>query len=142
MSSRIKNIDDLHSEIAKLNSLHLSQKEALAVRFKSPSDIYATVLSLFPNSSVIAGLRGQDFVGLLSRIVLPVALNKTLFRHSNFIVKALVGMASQKASHFISEDSVTGLWDKAKGLFNKLTHKDAHKRPKTKNLQGYGIASV
>jgi len=65
----------------------------------------------------------QDFLGLISRFVLPLALNKTLFKRSNFIVKTLVGILSQKASHYVSEDNVVGVWDKAKGLFNNLFKK-------------------
>jgi len=144
MDLPIRNIDDLHSEIARLSGLRQQQKEALNERFSSPSAIFSTIFSLFPKSPATDGIRGnllnQDYFGLLSRIILPFALNKTLFRHSGFIVKTLVGMVSQKASHFISEDTVTGLWDKAKGLFNKVTGKGKSK--KKKNLQGYGIAPI
>jgi hypothetical protein len=70
------------------------------------------------------GILGQDFFGIISRFALPFTLNKTIFRHSNFLIKALVGLVSQKASHYISEDSVSGIWDKAKGLFSKIIHKD------------------
>lgn len=142
MDLPIRNINDLNSEIARLTGLQQQQKEALHERFNGPSALFSTVLSLFPKSPTADSIRGnllnQDYFGLLSRIILPFALNKTLFRHSNFIIKALVGMLSQKASHFISEDSVTSLWDKAKDLFNKVTSKS--KSPKKKNLQGYGIA--
>lgn len=141
MDLPIRNIDNLHSEIARLTGLQQQQKEALHERFSSPSALFATALSLFPKSPTTDSIRGnllnQDYFGLISRIVLPLALNKTIFRHSNFIIKALVGMLSQKASHFISEDSVSSLWDKAKGLFNKVTGKN--KAPKEKDLQGYGI---
>lgn len=144
MDLPIRNINDLNSEIARLTGLQQQQKEALHERFNGPSALFSTVLSLFPKSTTTDSIRGnllnQDYFGLLSRIILPFALNKTLFRHSNFIIKALVGMLSQKASHFISEDSVASLWDKAKGLFNKVTSKS--KSPKKKNLQGYGIAPV
>lgn len=139
MDLTIRNIDDLHSEISRLSNLQQEQKAALGERFNSPSAIFSTILSLFPKSAAADGIRGnllnQDYFGLLSRIVLPFALNKTLFRHSNFIVKTLVGLVSQKASHFISEDSVSSVWDKAKGLFNKVTGKGK----KEKDLQGYGI---
>ena len=142
MSPQIRNIDDLHSEIARLKGLQIEQKTALSERFSSPGEIFSTAMSLFPKSPATEGFKGQDMFGLLSRIVLPLALNKTLFRHSNFIIKAIVGLASQQASHFISEDSVSGLWDKAKGLFDKITKKDPNKKPKTKDLKGYGIAAV
>ena len=141
MDLPIRNINDLHSEIARLSTLEQEQKAALSQRFSSPSALFSTVLSLFPKSAATDGLRSnvlnQDYFGLLSRILLPLVLNKTLFRHSNFIIKAVVGLLSQKASHFISEDSVGNLWDKDKGLLNKATGKD--KKAKVKDLQGYGI---
>lgn len=141
MDVPIRNIDDLHGEIARLSGLRQQQKTALGERFSSPSAIFSTMFSLFPKTPATDSIRGnllnQDYFGLISRFVLPFALNKTFFRHSNFIVKALVGMVSQKASHFISEDSVTSLWDKAKGLFNKVTGKE--KPPKETNLKGYGV---
>jgi demethoxyubiquinone hydroxylase (CLK1/Coq7/Cat5 family) len=83
--------------------------------------------TLFPRSLTTEGKStsffDQDLVGLISRFVLPFTLNKTIFRKSGFIVKAIVGLVSQKASHFISEDTVVGLWDKVKGLFNKKEKK-------------------
>jgi len=48
---------------------------------------------------------------------LPLALNKTIFKNSNFLVKALVGLVSQKASHYISEDSVGSVWHKVAAAF-------------------------
>ncbi|WP_432328600.1 hypothetical protein ACRQ5D_07050 [Mucilaginibacter sp. P25] len=48
-------------------------------------------------------------------------MNKTLFKHSNFLVKTLVGLVSQKASNYVNEDTVSSIWDKAKTLFAKFT---------------------
>jgi hypothetical protein len=55
--------------------------------------------------------------------VIPLTLNKTLFKHSNFLVKTLVGLVSQKASNYVNEDTVSGIWSKAKALFAKFTKK-------------------
>jgi hypothetical protein len=130
MDYPIKNIDDLRGEIYRLKDQEQEQRIALGQRFKSPSAVFSTLLSLFPRSVAAdgtksAGFFDQDLVGLISRFVLPFTLNKTLFRNSNFIIKALVGIVSQKASHFISEDSVAGIWDKVKALFKSKTEKDA-----------------
>ena len=81
-----------------------------------------TIFSLFSNGSGTegtkeAGFFSQDFLGLLSRFILPFTLNKTIFKHSNFLIKTLVGVLSQKASHYISEDSVGSVFHKIKGLF-------------------------
>lgn len=106
----------------------MDQAVALKARFASPSAIMSTAMSLFPKSPTVDGIKhgsffNQDFLGLISRIALPLTLNKTLFRNSNFLVKTIVGVLSQKASHYVSEDAVSGIWSKAKSLFSKFTKK-------------------
>jgi hypothetical protein len=132
METPIRNVHDLKVEIARLKNLEIDQSVALKARFSSPSAIFSTMLSIFPKSPTVDGVRSagffdQDFLGLISRIALPLTLNKTIFKHSNFLVKTLVGILSQKASHYISEDAVGGIWSKAKGLFNKITKKKGDK---------------
>jgi len=122
MDLPIKNIDDLRIEIYRLRGLEQEQSIAISKRFSSPSALFSTIFSLFPKSHTADGEKSsgffdQDIVGLISRVVLPLVLNKTLFRHSNFIIKAVVSILSQKASHFISEDSVSGIWNTVKLLF-------------------------
>ncbi|WP_374950942.1 hypothetical protein [Mucilaginibacter sp.] len=135
MDTPVKNIHDLKVEIARLKNLEAHQAVALKARFSSSSAIFSTLLTLFPKSPTVDGVKGagffdQDFLGLISRIALPLTLNKTLFKNSNFLVKTLVGILSQKASHYISEDAVGGIWSKAKGIFAKFTKKkdDEHER--------------
>ena len=121
----INNAPELQAEIIRLKTQRDEQAKALGRRFSSPVSAISTVFSLFPKS--VQGSNNdifhQDLVGVLSRVVLPFVLNKTLFRNSNFIVKGLIGLLSQKASHYINEDSVTGAWDKIRSLFAKK-HKD------------------
>jgi len=65
-------------------------------------------------------------VSILSRFLIPLTLNKTLFKNSGFLIKTIVGLVSQKASGYVNEESVIGIWDKVKGLFTKK--KDAEQR--------------
>ena len=128
MDTPINNIHDLKLEIARLKNLETDQAVALRARFAGPSALFSSFLSIFPKSPTVDGVKGasffdQDFLGLVSRIVLPLTLNKTLFKNSNFLVKTLVGVLSQKASHYISEDAVGGIWGKAKSIFEKFTKK-------------------
>ncbi len=132
----IKNVDDLHSEILRLTALKQLQKEEIGMRFNSPSATFSTLLTAFPatgDNTRGGSFFNMDMVSMLSRILLPLTLNKTLFRRSNFIVKALVGFISQRASGFINEKAVGGIWDKAKALFGKVTSK----KPPVKRLTGY-----
>ena len=125
MDIPVKNIFDLQAEIIRLEKVKQEQEMVLKQRFSSPSAIFASVRSIFPQSpggeqgGGAGSLFSPDIVGLISRFVLPLALNKTLFKNSGFIVKTLVGLASQKASSYISEDSVTSVWGRVKSLFGK-----------------------
>lgn len=134
---------DLKNEIYRLKGLEREKGAAIHARFSSPGAIFSTIFSLFkgdPNDKD-GGIFKQDFLGVLSRFAIPFALNKTLFKNSNFIIKALVGLVSQKASHFISEDSVESVWDKAKGLFGKAIHL-FDKSPKRKNPEGTSFKKI
>jgi hypothetical protein len=137
METPIRNIFELRSEIGRLKNIETEQAIALKTRFTGPSAIFSTFMSLFPKSPTVDGVKGagffnQDFLGIISRFALPLALNKTLFKRSNFLVKTLVGILSQKASHYISEDSVGGIFDKAKNLFNNLFKKNDKKEKQEK----------
>jgi hypothetical protein len=122
MDLPVTNLDELRAEISRLRGLEQEQAAAISKRFGSPSAVFSTIFSLFPKKSSSTGektpgLFDQDFVALIARFVVPFTLNRTLFRHSNFLVKALVGLISQKAAHFITEDSLVSLWETVKSLF-------------------------
>ena len=123
MDLAVKNIYELRAEIIRLEKLKQLQEMDLKQRLKSPSSIFSALMSLFPKSGEkpnSSNIFNQDILGLLSRVILPFTLNKTLFKSSGLIVKTLVGLLSQKASGYISEDNVVGIWDKAKGMFGKI----------------------
>ncbi|MDT3403516.1 hypothetical protein [Mucilaginibacter terrae] len=121
----VKTIFDLQSEIIRLEKSRQEQEMVLKQRFSGPSAIISSIRSAFPKAPEgqggggIGSLFSPDLVSLVSRFVLPLALNKTLFRKSNFIIKTVVGLLSQKASTYISEDSVTSVWGRVKSLFGK-----------------------
>ncbi len=126
MDLSVQNITDLQSEILRLEALRQLQKIDLKKRFSSPSAIFATAKTIFPShpdDSHKNHVFGQDILGLISRVVLPFTLNKTLFKNSNFLTKTLVGMVSQKASTYVSSGAVGGVVDKVKGLFSKFEKK-------------------
>jgi len=134
MDLPIRNINDLRSEISRLQVVEQEQRTDLGQRFRSPGAVFSTIISLFHNPANAEGHResgffDKDIVSLISRFLLPFTLNKTIFRNSGFIIKTLVGLVSQKASGFITEDTVVSLWDKAKSLFKskKPEETPAHK---------------
>jgi hypothetical protein len=134
MDAPIKNAEELKKEIARLKELKEEQSAAIKLRFSTTTSTLATIYSMFSGSTdadvARKGVFHLDMVSLLSRILLPITLNTTLFRNSGLIVKTLVGLFSQKASSYISEDSVSTIWDKAKSLYGNIAdrlHKDTQK---------------
>jgi len=133
MEAVIYNLTDLRAEIIRLKAVKIIQEDAIATHFNSPSAIFHTVTAFFKGSASanksegILGT-GGDMVSLISRFVLPFVLNKTIFRSSNFIIKTIVGLVSQKASGFINEKSVVSVWDKAKSLIPNILHKKDKKK--------------
>jgi len=126
MDIPVKNIFDLQAEIIRLEKVKQEQEMVLKQRFSSPSAIISSIRSIFPkapegegSSGGIGSFFSPDLLSLVSRFVLPIALNKTLFKKSNFLIKTIVGLVSQKASTYISEDSVTSVWGRVKSLFGK-----------------------
>ncbi len=123
MEPIIKNSWDLRQEIIRLKGVEAEQAVALKARVSSPVAVLTTLYSLFPKANNTGenknNIFNQDFVSILSRFLIPFTLNKTLFKNSGFIIKALVGLVSQKASGYINEDSVMSVWDKVKHLFSK-----------------------
>lgn len=127
MDATIKNAWDLKEEIVRLRELEKVQGAAIKQHFSSPAAVFSTVYSLFPKGNHSAenksNIFNQDFVSIISRFLIPLTLNKTLFKNSGFLVKALVGLVSQKASGYVNEESVGTIWDKAKNLFSHFSKK-------------------
>lgn len=122
----IKSIHDLRNEIVRLETLTVQQEAMLKQRFSSPSAIYKTLLTLIPKSATktnsgkpaqLTGLNAifnQDIIGAVSKFLLPLTLNKTLFKGSGFITRSIVTFLSQRASAYINHETVTSGWDKLK----------------------------
>ncbi|WP_461449299.1 hypothetical protein [Mucilaginibacter sp.] len=127
MDATIKNSWDLKEEIIRLRELEKVQGAAIKQHFNSPAAVFTTVYSLFPKGNHSgenkSNIFNQDFVSIISRFLIPLTLNKTLFKNSGFLVKALVGLVSQKASGYVNEEAVGTVWDKAKTLFSHFTKK-------------------
>ena len=136
----IMNVHDLKSEITRLKILKDVQEKAIGDHFKSPAAIFHTITSIFKGSSPSSDGKGvlgdlgsifghPDMISLLSRVVVPFILNKTLFRKSNFIIKTIVSLVSQRAASFINEKSAMSVWDKIKSFIptKKAPRKGASK---------------
>lgn len=120
----INNIDDLRAEIALVKIQKTQQELAIKEHFSSPTAIFNTIFSGLTTPAVKKALFDpEDLIALVSRLFLPFALNKTLFRNSNFLIKILVGLVSQQASGLINNKTVSTVWDTVKSLLDKTKKK-------------------
>jgi len=127
-SIEITDIHELKAAIAQLRILEGEQKMALRQRLNSPAAIFFSLITIFPkkaseNRNAKTNALHPDILRLISRFVIPFTLNKTLFRRSNFLVKMLVSLVSQKAAGLVSESAADNLMTKFKAAFTSLTTK-------------------
>ena len=72
---QINNVEDLKAEILRLRHLKEEQGEAIKTRFRSPGAAFSTLLTVFPKGSGSKyDIFHQDFLGIISRILLPLTL--------------------------------------------------------------------
>lgn len=117
MDVAITNANELKLEIERLKGLKTVQENAIKQHFNSPRAVLGTIVSIFyKNKTGHEGIDLSKFnIGnLFSKYILPLTLNKTLFRKSGFVVKALAAFASRKAVGLLNEKHVAAIWDKIK----------------------------
>jgi len=127
-SIEITDIHELKAEIARLRILEGEQELVLQQRLNSPAAIFSRLMTGFPkntngNTNAAPGILHPDILRMISRVVIPFTLNKTLFRKSNFLVKMLVSLASQKAAGLVSEPAAENLLTKFKAAFKSVITK-------------------
>lgn len=130
MDIAINNAADLKFEIERLRQSKTEQEMVIKQHFDSPRAILGTIASLFFKHQPGHAGEGYDIGGMLSKFLLPFTLNKTLFRKSGFMVKALVGFLSRKASGLVNDKTAGPLWDKIRSLIpQSLIPKATLKKP-------------
>jgi hypothetical protein len=116
---RITNREQLKAEIWRLKGVDDQLVLALHERVENPKAVLSTIGTLFQkrdknNKIVSTGFFRSDNMKLLSRLAIPFVLNRTLFRRSSLLVKAMVNLVSQKAISQVSKAGAVNLLDKGK----------------------------
>ncbi|KQR69591.1 hypothetical protein [Pedobacter sp. Leaf176] len=71
--------------------------------------------------------------GTAMSLLLPMFMNKTLFRSAGFLTKAAVGLISGKVGKSLDAEHISAIFNSVKGFFTKRTEK------KAKKFVDYGI---
>ncbi|MGB4773728.1 MAG: hypothetical protein WBP45_01025 [Daejeonella sp.] len=124
MKTRIQNVNELRAEIARLKLQRLQYEHVFEAEIKNISDkLTAPIHFVKKIGAFFSGDNdhgkaeqikgGTDWVSVVSRIGLPLILNKLVFRKSGFIMKSIVALISQKAATSVNKDLVVNWIDKA-----------------------------
>ncbi|KLT65085.1 hypothetical protein [Pedobacter sp. BMA] len=88
---------------------------------------YATPNNLFKVDDKL------NISGTAMSLLLPMFMNKTLFRGAGFLTKAAVGLVSGKVGKSLDAEHLSAIFNSVKGWFGKKTEK------KDKKFVDYGI---
>ncbi len=148
MKSKINNIEDLRSEIARLNQLKneqeiylvdqyqlLKHKVEAPVRFMNnlassiPGvDFVKGIFSVFGGSGAKSGVTDQNnWLARALQLGLPLVLNRTFLKNSGWLKKAIVLLASDSAVAQVTQGKVSSLVSKFAKFVRPKKSKKKHK---------------
>lgn len=122
--SKIKNLDDLRLEIARLKSLAKEQEDYLNDQYHlfndklaAPVRFVKSLISWVPGTDLMKNLftkgkKDEDWVSKALRIGLPVVLNRVFLRKAGFLKRALVTLLSQQAAGALTKDRISEVINK------------------------------
>lgn len=143
MDFEIKNINDLRAKIALLevkkreDEIFLNQKYvSIKDKFLNPFSYVKNIFSKSTASASTSSSIKPDLVTYLTRVLLPLILNKTILRNKGIILKTLVSLISQRTitSSVFNKDILSNWIDKATDFVKSKTKKE-----KKYGYDDYGI---
>lgn len=133
---KITNLVELQLEISRLKvdtqfkELHLKNEASDYIKQFSPSHL----IKKFFNSDNLKDIDDKTNIsGKVMSLILPLLLNKTLFRGSGLITKAVGALISGKIGKSLDADSITSAFNSVKSIFT------SKKRVRPAKFADYGI---
>lgn len=124
--NHITTLAGLQRERLMLKNSYESQgevlKENVGIYVRQFSPIY--LFKKFFNKESFDKLDGKvNISGKIMSLILPLFLNKTLFKGSGFLTKTVVGLVSNKLGAKLDVEHLAGIFDSVKGFFAKKKDK-------------------
>ncbi|GGC46833.1 hypothetical protein GCM10011386_43770 [Parapedobacter defluvii] len=122
--SKIRNLDDLRLEIARLKTLAKEQEDYLSDQYRlfndkvsAPVRFIKSLISWVPGADIAKNLfakgkKDEDWLSKALRIGLPIVLNRFFLRRAGFLKRALVTLLSQQAAGALNKDRISSLISK------------------------------
>ncbi|MFC3561080.1 hypothetical protein [Pedobacter jamesrossensis] len=132
----IRNLEDLQAKKLELKVEYTLKQNML----KADSKIYFrqfTLGALIKRYATPSNLFKVDdklnLSGTAMSLLLPMFMNKTIFRGAGFLTKAAVGLVSGKVGKSLDAEHISAIFNSVKGFFGKKKEK------KDKKFIDYGI---
>jgi len=132
----IRNLEDLQAKKLELKAQYTLKGSILKTDTKSYFGQF-TLRALIKRYATPSNLFKVDdklnLSGTVMSLILPMIMNKTIFRGSGFLTKAAVGLASGKLGKSLDAEHLSAIFNSVKGWFSKKKEK------KEKKFIDYGI---
>jgi len=135
----IKSLAELQFEISRVKSdyqlkeTQLKEDTKTYIKQFSPLNL---IKDFFNPQSLLKLDEKTNLSGSIMSLILPLFLNKTVFRGSGFLTKSIAALISGKVGKSLDAESLTGLFGKAKSLITSFISK---KKKADVNFVDYGI---
>lgn len=135
-TTKIKNLAELYIEIAsvkaeyQLKEIQLKDDAKAYIKQYSPINL---IKNLFKSDGLLKFDEQTHVSGSIMSMILPLVLNKTIFRGSGLITKAIAALVSGKIGKSLDVESLTGMFNKVKSVFASKSDK------KVAKFADYGI---
>lgn len=124
----IKSLAELHLELGRVKTDYQLKETQLKADAKSYIKQFSPInlIKDFLNPQSLKKFDDKTNIsGSIMSFVLPMLLNKTVFRGSGFITKSIAALVSGKVGKSLDADSLTGMFNTVKSLFSKKKKRDA-----------------
>lgn len=125
--NNIRTLEDLHAEVQRLKTDYTLKGELLKTDAKTYVKQF-TLGGLIKKYATPSGfLKFDEKTNISSKImsvVLPLLLNKTIFRGSGILTKALGALVSGKVGQSLDAESLSGIFNMVKSFFKKKDKKE------------------
>jgi hypothetical protein len=133
MTIKIQNIDDLRTEVVRLEVFRTEietelkiEAQKITTKIQIPLMLLGKLNDFFVGSKDKSGTKvSEDWVSNIFRIGLPVMLIRFIFPKSGFILKSIIELISQTTSKTVNTDLIIEIidkvsqWIKSTGTRNK-----------------------
>lgn len=126
----IRTLKDLQAKKLELKVDYTIRKNALKVDVKTYLHQFtpgALIKKYLTPSNLLKVDDKLNISGTAMSVLLPMFMNKTIFRGAGFLTKAAVGLVSGKVGKSLDAEHLSGIFNSVKGWFSKKKEKKAKK---------------